>query len=104
MRILVIGGYGNFGKRLVDSLLAHYDYEIYVAGRSHQPLQQRDCWSICSRHHPTQIRSRGCADADRGRVGHRPAGGPGLAGKSGEKTRQVPRSVTLVAGCFPERA
>jgi saccharopine dehydrogenase-like NADP-dependent oxidoreductase len=34
MRILVIGGYGNFGKRLVDSLLAHYDYEIYVAGRS----------------------------------------------------------------------
>jgi saccharopine dehydrogenase-like NADP-dependent oxidoreductase len=34
MRILVIGGYGNFGKRLVDSLLAHYDYEVYVAGRS----------------------------------------------------------------------
>jgi len=34
MRILVIGGYGNFGKRLVDSLLAYYDYEVYVAGRS----------------------------------------------------------------------
>jgi len=34
MLILVIGGYGNFGKRLVGSLLAHYDYEVYVAGRS----------------------------------------------------------------------
>jgi len=34
MRILVIGGYGNFGKRLVESLLAHYEYEVFVAGRS----------------------------------------------------------------------
>ena len=34
MRILVIGGYGNFGKRLVRSLLAHYDHAIIVAGRT----------------------------------------------------------------------
>ena len=34
MKLLVIGGYGNFGKRLVLSLLSHYDHEIIVAGRS----------------------------------------------------------------------
>jgi saccharopine dehydrogenase-like NADP-dependent oxidoreductase len=34
MKILVIGGYGNFGKRLVHSLLCHYDHEIIIAGRS----------------------------------------------------------------------
>ncbi len=34
MKILVIGGYGNFGKRLVLSLVEHYDYEVAIAGRS----------------------------------------------------------------------
>lgn len=39
MKILVIGGYGNFGKRLVSSLLSHYDHEIVVAGRSQPKLE-----------------------------------------------------------------
>ncbi|MEX1033437.1 MAG: saccharopine dehydrogenase NADP-binding domain-containing protein [Cellvibrionaceae bacterium] len=34
MKILIIGGYGNFGRRLVESLLAHYDYELIIGGRS----------------------------------------------------------------------
>lgn len=34
MKILVIGGYGNFGKRLVTSLLENYDHNIVVSGRS----------------------------------------------------------------------
>ncbi len=34
MKILVIGGYGNFGRRLVQSLLEHYDHKIVIAGRS----------------------------------------------------------------------
>lgn len=34
MKILVVGGYGNFGKRLVASLLEHYDYQLVIAGRS----------------------------------------------------------------------
>jgi len=34
MRIIVIGGYGNFGKRLVKSLLEHYDYDVLIGGRS----------------------------------------------------------------------
>ncbi|PHS16368.1 MAG: saccharopine dehydrogenase [Kangiella sp.] len=34
MRILVIGGYGNFGNRLVKSLLAFTDHQIAIAGRS----------------------------------------------------------------------
>ena len=36
MRIMVIGGYGNFGKRLVASLLDHYDHELVIGGRSRQ--------------------------------------------------------------------
>jgi len=40
MRILVIGGYGNFGKRLVDSMLAHYNYEVFVAGRSQNKAEK----------------------------------------------------------------
>jgi hypothetical protein len=36
MKILIIGGYGNFGKRLVASLLNYYDHEVIVAGRSEQ--------------------------------------------------------------------
>ncbi|TQV72120.1 saccharopine dehydrogenase [Aliikangiella marina] len=38
MRILVIGGYGTFGKRLVESLVNFYQYEIIVAGRSGEKL------------------------------------------------------------------
>ena len=34
MKILVIGGYGNFGKRLVKSLLEYSSHEIIIAGRS----------------------------------------------------------------------
>ncbi len=34
MKILIIGGYGNFGKRLAKSLLEHYDHQIIIAGRS----------------------------------------------------------------------
>lgn len=34
MKILVIGGYGNFGHRLVKSLLEHYSHDIVIAGRS----------------------------------------------------------------------
>lgn len=34
MKILVIGGYGNFGKRLVNSLVCHHDHDIVVAGRA----------------------------------------------------------------------
>lgn len=40
MKILVIGGYGNFGGRLVHSLLAHYDHQIIIAGRSDKKRQQ----------------------------------------------------------------
>lgn len=36
MRILLIGGYGNFGKRLASSLLAYHDHELVIAGRSRQ--------------------------------------------------------------------
>ena len=36
MKILLIGGYGNFGKRLAASLLAYYDHHIVIAGRSQQ--------------------------------------------------------------------
>ncbi len=36
MRILLIGGYGNFGKRLASSLLAHHDHELVIAGRSQE--------------------------------------------------------------------
>lgn len=36
MKILLIGGYGNFGKRLAASLLAYYDHDIVIAGRSQQ--------------------------------------------------------------------
>lgn len=34
MKILVIGGYGNFGKRLVYSLMENYAHAITIAGRS----------------------------------------------------------------------
>ena len=34
MRILVIGGYGNFGRRLVNSLLENSRHDIIIAGRS----------------------------------------------------------------------
>lgn len=36
MKILIIGGYGNFGKRLTNSLLEYYDHDIVIAGRSKQ--------------------------------------------------------------------
>lgn len=38
MKILVIGGYGTFGKRIVNSLLNYYDHEIVIAGRSKEKL------------------------------------------------------------------
>ncbi|MCW8875496.1 MAG: saccharopine dehydrogenase NADP-binding domain-containing protein [Kangiellaceae bacterium] len=38
MKILVIGGYGTFGKRLVNSLLHFGDHEIVIAGRSKEKL------------------------------------------------------------------
>jgi len=34
MKILIIGGYGNFGKRLVTSLLKYHSHKIIIAGRS----------------------------------------------------------------------
>lgn len=40
MKILVIGGYGNFGGRLVHSLLSHYDHQVIIAGRSDRKRQQ----------------------------------------------------------------
>lgn len=40
MKILVIGGYGNFGGRLVHSLLAHSDHQIIIAGRSDDKRRQ----------------------------------------------------------------
>lgn len=33
-RVLVIGGYGTFGKRLTRSLVAHYSFEVIIGGRS----------------------------------------------------------------------
>lgn len=36
MKILVIGGYGNFGKRLVTRLLRNPDYQVVIGGRSHR--------------------------------------------------------------------
>lgn len=39
MRILLIGGYGNFGKRLATSLLAHHDHELVIAGRSREKAE-----------------------------------------------------------------
>ncbi|MBD3668213.1 MAG: saccharopine dehydrogenase NADP-binding domain-containing protein [Kangiella sp.] len=35
-KIVVLGGYGNFGKRIVEELSQHVDIEIYVAGRNIQ--------------------------------------------------------------------
>lgn len=40
MKILVIGGYGNFGKRLVLSLAQYYNFEITIAGRSKAKAQR----------------------------------------------------------------
>ncbi|MFL0797253.1 MAG: saccharopine dehydrogenase NADP-binding domain-containing protein [Cellvibrionaceae bacterium] len=34
MKVLIVGGYGNFGRRLVKSLVEFYDYEVIIAGRS----------------------------------------------------------------------
>ncbi len=34
MKILVIGGYGNFGRKIVNSLLNYPNFQIVVAGRS----------------------------------------------------------------------
>jgi len=34
MKILVIGGYGNFGKHLVKSLLEYTDHKVIIGGRS----------------------------------------------------------------------
>ena len=36
MKILVLGGYGNFARRLVTSLLKYHNHEIIIAGRSKQ--------------------------------------------------------------------
>ncbi len=38
--ILVIGGYGNFGKRLATSLLQYYSVNLVIAGRSLEKAQQ----------------------------------------------------------------
>jgi saccharopine dehydrogenase-like NADP-dependent oxidoreductase len=40
MKILIIGGYGNFGKRLTQSLVEHYNYQLIVAGRSLDKAQK----------------------------------------------------------------
>jgi len=40
VKILVIGGYGNFGGRLVHSLLTYYDHQIIIAGRSDKKRQE----------------------------------------------------------------
>ena len=34
-KVVVLGGYGNFGKRIVESLYSIDDVTIYVAGRNH---------------------------------------------------------------------
>lgn len=34
MKILIIGGYGNFGKRLALNLIEHSPHEVIIAGRS----------------------------------------------------------------------
>lgn len=38
-KVLVLGGYGNFGERIC-SALAQDDCELYIAGRSHDKAQQ----------------------------------------------------------------
>ncbi|WP_196139707.1 saccharopine dehydrogenase family protein [Aliikangiella sp. G2MR2-5] len=38
MKILIIGGYGTFGKRLVNSLLYYRDHQIVIGGRSKEKL------------------------------------------------------------------
>lgn len=40
MRILVIGGYGTFGKRLVDSLVNYHEHQVIIAGRSAKKLSK----------------------------------------------------------------
>ena len=37
--ILVIGGYGNFGKRLAHALLENHDHDLIIAGRSKTKAQ-----------------------------------------------------------------
>lgn len=38
-RILILGGYGNFGKRIVENLADIEDIEILVAGRNKAKAQ-----------------------------------------------------------------
>ena len=49
MKILVLGGYGNFGKRLVTNLLENYNHDIVVSGRS-QPRGQAFKEQLASRY------------------------------------------------------
>jgi len=42
-RVLILGGYGNFGKRIAESLSALQDITVMVAGRNHQQAK-----SMCS--------------------------------------------------------
>jgi short subunit dehydrogenase-like uncharacterized protein len=35
-KILILGGYGNFGKRITESLANQADIEIIIAGRSQE--------------------------------------------------------------------
>ncbi len=40
MRILVIGGYGNFGRRLVESLVRYHNHDVVIAGRSRTKAEE----------------------------------------------------------------
>jgi hypothetical protein len=40
MKILIIGGYGNFGKRLTINLIDHSSHDIIIAGRSKEKANQ----------------------------------------------------------------
>jgi len=50
MKILVIGGYGTFGKRLVNSFLDFYEHEIVIAGRSGAKLAKAKHLILVSKH------------------------------------------------------
>lgn len=68
MNILVIGGYGNFGKRLVHSLLSHYDHEVIVAGRSQPKLDAFTEACLQSTGKPVRVISLDVIDSGLGKI------------------------------------
>ena len=57
MKILVIGGYGTFGKRLVESLLSFHEHEVIIGGRSVKKLAKASHYFAVSNNKQIQTAS-----------------------------------------------